>query len=221
MKVSMQGQEPVRAEMFNKMEIDVLLDSKIGDFPTSGTQNDDELINASTVDPRTPTRLRLKTKQTSVPMNEMQGNDGEELVLSERRRALFEPLVPKRKRGRSPESLLPPPDFEATSYPRGWVVGKKRKLVNVDVVESMRRIAVHEMNRKDQEIDGLNEQLEEDSRTMEHLQLQLQQERNKRLQAERENSVLQEQVTMLMNMLNELEEAAEAESMDDAQVINT
>uniref|UniRef100_A0A3Q7FU26 Uncharacterized protein n=1 Tax=Solanum lycopersicum TaxID=4081 RepID=A0A3Q7FU26_SOLLC len=30
----------------------------------------------------------------------------------------------------------------------------------VDVVESMRRIALQEMNRKDREIDGLNEQLE-------------------------------------------------------------
>lgn len=71
--------------------------------------------------------------------------------LSERRRALFEPLEPvKNINGRRPsaESLLPPPDFDATAYPRGWLIGKKRKLVNVDVVESMRRIAVQEMNRK-------------------------------------------------------------------------
>jgi hypothetical protein len=44
--------------------------------------------------------------------------------------------------------LLPPPDFESANYPKGWLIGKKRKLVNVDVVESMRRIAVQEMNRK-------------------------------------------------------------------------
>ena len=55
---------------------------------------------------------------------------------------------------------------------------------------------------------------------MEHLQLELQQERQKRLQAERENSVLQGRVEMLMTMLNELEEDVEAEHMDDSQVIN-
>ena len=71
--------------------------------------------------------------------------------LSERRKALFEPLEPiKNINGRRPsaESLLPPPDFESANYPKGWLIGKKRKLVNVDVVESMRRIAVQEMNRK-------------------------------------------------------------------------
>jgi len=73
-------------------------------------------------------------------------------VLSERRKALFEPLEPidgnhSRKRP-SNESLLPPPDFESTTYPKGWLIGKKRKLVNVDVVETMRRIAIQEMNQK-------------------------------------------------------------------------
>ncbi|KAI5392313.1 variant 2, Protein HEADING DATE REPRESSOR 1 [Lathyrus oleraceus] len=71
--------------------------------------------------------------------------------LSERRKALFEPLEPiKNINGRRPsaESLLPPPDFESANYPKGWLIGKKRKLVNVDVVEKMRRIAVQEMNRK-------------------------------------------------------------------------
>lgn len=73
------------------------------------------------------------------------------VVLSEKRKALFEPLEPittVNGRGQSNESLLPPPDFDAASYPKGWLIGKKRKLVNVDVVESMRRIAVQEMNRK-------------------------------------------------------------------------
>ena len=69
-------------------------------------------------------------------------------VLSERRKALFEPLEPITGQRTSAESLLPPPDFDAANYPRGWLIGKKRKLVNVDVVESMRRIAVQEMNRK-------------------------------------------------------------------------
>ncbi|BAT81431.1 Protein HEADING DATE REPRESSOR 1 [Vigna angularis] len=132
--------------------------------------------------------------------------------VSERRKALFEPLEPiKNVNGRRPlaESLLPPPDFESANYPKGWLIGKKRKLVNVDVVESMRRIAIQEMNRKDREIDGLNEQLEEDSRCLEHLQLQLVDERSKRARVERENAMLQEQVNMLMNMLQEAEQMGE------------
>ncbi|XP_062220560.1 protein HEADING DATE REPRESSOR 1-like isoform X3 [Phragmites australis] len=68
--------------------------------------------------------------------------------LSEKRKALFEPLEPINGKRSSAEMLLPPPDFEPASYPKGWLVGKKRKLVNVDVVESMRRIAIQEMNRK-------------------------------------------------------------------------
>lgn len=77
-------------------------------------------------------------------------NGMEDAQLSERRKAMFEPLGPSYRglRDGSPDSNLPPPDFDVSSYPQGWVVGKKRKLVNVDVVESMRRIAVHEMNRK-------------------------------------------------------------------------
>ena len=73
-------------------------------------------------------------------------------VLSEKCKAHFEPLEPIMDlNGRVDslaESLLPPPDFDSTSYPCGWLIGKKRKLVNVDVVESMSRIAVQEMNRK-------------------------------------------------------------------------
>ncbi|XP_076912960.1 protein HEADING DATE REPRESSOR 1-like [Bidens hawaiensis] len=129
-------------------------------------------------------------------------------ILSEKRKALFEPLEPIMDlNGRRPtaESLLPPPDFDSASYPRGWLIGKKRKLVNVDVVESMRRIAVQEMNRKDREIDGLNEQLEEDSRVLEHLQLQLLDERSKRAEVERQNNLLKNQVDMLMNMLQDPE----------------
>uniref|UniRef100_A0A1J3EX86 Protein HEADING DATE REPRESSOR 1 n=1 Tax=Noccaea caerulescens TaxID=107243 RepID=A0A1J3EX86_NOCCA len=136
-------------------------------------------------------------------------------VLSEKRKALFEPLEPitnlNGKRPTAADSLLPPPDFESANYPKGWLIGKKRKLVNVDVVESMRRIAVQEMNRKDREIDGLNEQLEEDSRCLEHLQLQLLQERSKRTEIERENTMLKEQVDMLVNMIQEEEEEEGAE----------
>ncbi|XP_076928792.1 protein HEADING DATE REPRESSOR 1-like [Bidens hawaiensis] len=136
------------------------------------------------------------------------------VVLSEKRKALFEPLEPIMDlNGRRPsaESLLPPPDFDSASYPRGWLIGKKRKLVNVDVVESMRRIAVQEMNRKDREIGGLNEQLEEDSRVLEHLQLQLLDERSKRADVERQNAMLQNQVDMLMNMLQEPENIEDEE----------
>ncbi|KAG2324509.1 hypothetical protein Bca4012_039022 [Brassica carinata] len=136
-------------------------------------------------------------------------------VLSEKRKALFEPLEPitnlNGKRPTDADSLLPPPDFESANYPKGWLIGKKRKLVNVDVVESMRRIAVQEMNRKDREIDGLNEQLEEDSRCLEHLQLQLLQERSKRTEIERENTMLKEQVDMLVNMIQQDEEEVVAE----------
>ncbi|KAM0003560.1 putative protein heading date repressor 1 [Helianthus debilis subsp. tardiflorus] len=140
------------------------------------------------------------------------------VVLSEKRKALFEPLEPIMDlNGRRPsaESLLPPPDFDSASYPRGWLIGKKRKLVNVDVVESMRRIAVQEMNRKDREIDGLNEQLEEDSRVLEHLQLQLLDERSKRADVERQNALLQNQVDMLMNMLQEPENIEDDELPQD------
>ncbi|KAJ0075432.1 hypothetical protein Patl1_34822 [Pistacia atlantica] len=135
-------------------------------------------------------------------------------MLSERRKALFEPLDPTNGRRSSAETLLPPPDFDASCYPKGWLIGKKRKLVNVDVVESMRRVAVQEMNRKDREINGLNEQLEEDARCLEHLQLQLLQERSKRAEVERENTMLQDQINMLMNMLQE-NEAMEDEGTEE------
>ncbi|XP_077215371.1 protein HEADING DATE REPRESSOR 1-like [Tasmannia lanceolata] len=148
--------------------------------------------------------LKTPNKTEEPPVMETQ-NDVSTL-LSDRRKALFEPLESTKdlKRQRpSAEMVLPPPDFDSMTYPRGWLIGKKRKLVNVDVVESMRRIAVQEMNRKDREIDGLNEQLEEDARCLEHLQLQLLQERSKRNNAERENSMLQKQISMLMNMLRD------------------
>ncbi|KAH7286073.1 hypothetical protein KP509_33G057400 [Ceratopteris richardii] len=161
-----------------------------------------------------------KAKRTFDDLDEsIQKISGEDVeMMSERRRALFEPLGPNSVKAF--DSFLPPPDFEEASYPRGWVIGKKRKLVNVDVVESMRRIAVQEMNRKDREIEGLNEQLEEDARTMEHLQMELQQERQKRMQAEREKATLKAQADMLMTMLNELEEEGDPEQLDDCQVIN-
>lgn len=62
---------------------------------------------------------------------------------------------------------------------------------------------------QDREIDGLNEQLEEDSRCLEHLQVQLVDERSKRSRLERENNMLQEQVNMLMNMIQETEQMAD------------
>lgn len=150
----------------------------------------------------------MKVAEVEQPKEDPKAN------LSERRKALFEPLEPNKgisNRTRA-EDLLPPPDFDIVSYPKGWLVGKRRKLVNVDVVESMRRIAVQEMNRKDREIDGLNEQLEEDSRCLEHLQVQLLQERSKRAEVERENTMLQDQISMLMNMLEETQGVEEDEA---------
>jgi hypothetical protein len=47
--------------------------------------------------------------------------------------------------------------------------------------------------------------LEEDARCLEHLQLQLLQEKSKRAEVERENAMLQDQISMLMNVLQENE----------------
>ncbi|XP_027125495.1 protein HEADING DATE REPRESSOR 1 [Coffea eugenioides] len=152
------------------------------------------------------------------PTAEAMQEDSTPVVLSEKRKALFEPLEPMTNiNGRRPsaEMLLPPPDFDAATYPKGWLIGKKRKLVNVDVVESMRRIAVQEMNRKDREIDGLNEQLEGDARCLEHLQLQLLEERSKRSEVERQNAMLQNQITMLMDMLQENDDVDDDEGGEE------
>ncbi|XP_062090018.1 protein HEADING DATE REPRESSOR 1 isoform X2 [Humulus lupulus] len=158
--------------------------------------------------------------EESFPSNEVKMEDAADAttpVLSERRKALFEPLEPTthaNRRRPSAESLLPMPDFDTATYPRGWQIGKKRKLVNVDVVESMRRIAVQEMNRQDKEIDDLNGVVEEDGWLIEHLQTQLQDERNKRSDVERENAMLRDQINMLMNMLQD-GEAPDDESPHD------
>ncbi|KAJ0965762.1 hypothetical protein J5N97_026900 [Dioscorea zingiberensis] len=72
-------------------------------------------------------------------------SEEDKAVLSNGSKSPFEPLEPisSGSNGRHipAEVLLPPPDFESASYPKGWLVGKKRKLVNVDVVESIVRIA--------------------------------------------------------------------------------
>ncbi|MCD9560554.1 hypothetical protein HAX54_019253 [Datura stramonium] len=145
-------------------------------------------------------------KQEESSVDEKMQESQPSTELSERRKALFEPLEPvNNANGRRPsaETLLPPPDFDAACYPKGWLAGKRRKLVNVDVVESMRRIALQEMNRKDREIDGLNEQLEADAQCLEHLQIQLLEERSKRADVERQNAMLQSQINVLMNMIQE------------------
>ncbi|XP_022544689.2 protein HEADING DATE REPRESSOR 1-like isoform X2 [Brassica napus] len=50
-------------------------------------------------------------------------------VLSEKRKALFEPLEPitnlNGKRPTDADSLLPPPDFESANYPKGWLIGSR------------------------------------------------------------------------------------------------
>lgn len=69
---------------------------------------------------------------------------------------------------------------------------------------------------QDREIDGLNEQLDEDSRCLELLQVQLVEERSKRSRLERDNEMLQDQVNMLMNMLQENEQMGdEGQEMGD------
>ncbi|OIT06626.1 PREDICTED: protein HEADING DATE REPRESSOR 1 isoform X1 [Nicotiana attenuata] len=158
-------------------------------------------------------------KQEESSTDEKMQDSNPSTELSERRKALFEPLEPvMNANGRRPlaESLLPPPDFDAACYPKGWLAGKKRKLVNVDVVESMRRIALQEMNRKDREIDGLNEQLEADAQCLEHLQIQLLEERSKRADVERQNAMLQSQIDVLMNMIQENDDGIDDEGTDDS-----
>lgn len=79
-----------------------------------------------------------------------------------------------------------------------------RRCVSLSKVEAMnynRSISIDEL--QDREIDGLNEQLEEDARCMEHLQVQLLEERSKRADVERQNAMLQNQIGMLMDMLQE------------------
>jgi hypothetical protein len=68
---------------------------------------------------------------------------------------------------------------------------------------------------QDREIDGLNEQLEEDARCLEHLQLQLLQEKSKRTEVERENAMLQDQISMLMNLLQENEQLGDEDAGDE------
>lgn len=68
---------------------------------------------------------------------------------------------------------------------------------------------------QDREIDGLNEQLDEDARCLEHLQVQLLEEKSKRAEVERQNTMLQEQVNMLMGMLQEGEEDMGDEDIAD------
>jgi uncharacterized coiled-coil protein SlyX len=68
---------------------------------------------------------------------------------------------------------------------------------------------------QDREIDGLNEQLEEDARCLEHLQLQLLQEKSKRTEVERENAMLQDQISMLMNVLQENEQLGDEDAGDE------
>ncbi|XP_075503616.1 protein HEADING DATE REPRESSOR 1-like isoform X2 [Primulina tabacum] len=178
-----------------------------------GGKSSDDKADALNVD------KSIDKPQESSPLDKEHEEPIDLSTLSEKRKALFEPLDPMlNTNGKRPsaESLLPPPDFESASYPKGWLIGKKRKLVNVDVVESMRRIAVQEMNRKDREIDGLNEQLEEDSRCLEHLQLRLLDERSKRTEVERQNAMLQNQITLLMDMLQENDAMVQDEPDDGA-----
>ncbi|KAJ7552794.1 hypothetical protein O6H91_06G070300 [Diphasiastrum complanatum] len=200
-------------------EIDIPLTSSIKQMSNPKKRNADypahhELMNSdpgvfTPRKPRTPAKFRLSVSIKKEPLFSLQEDRLRESLLTERKRVITSDFS-------SPDSVLPPPDFDEASYPRGWVVGKRRRLVNVDVVESMRRIAVHEMNRKDREITGLNEQLDEDARTMEFLQLQLQQERSRRLHAERDNAMLHGRIATIMSMFGE-EELEEGQIEEEEQ----
>ncbi|KAJ7546640.1 hypothetical protein O6H91_08G048400 [Diphasiastrum complanatum] len=189
------------------MDIDIPLTSPIEQMSNPKKRNDyhghHDLMNSEASvftprKPRTPAKFRLSVSIKKGPLFAFQEGEIKESILNERKRVITTVSA-------SPDTVLPPPDFDETSYPRGWVVGKRRRLVNVDVVESMRRIAVYEMNRKDREITGLNEQLDEDARMMGFLQLQLQQERSRRLVKERENLMLQGRISTIMSMFGEEE----------------
>lgn len=68
---------------------------------------------------------------------------------------------------------------------------------------------------QDREIGGLNEQLEEDARCLEHLQIQLLEERSKRADVERQNAMLQNQINMLMDMLQENDNVDDDEGAEE------
>lgn len=57
--------------------------------------------------------------------------------------------------------------------------------------------------------------MEEDARCLEHLQLQLLQERSKRAEVERENAMLHDQISMLMNMIEENEQMGDQGATDE------
>ena len=110
---------------------------------------DSDLTSTPSVHVRTPSMNKRNFFEIDNNNNSSNSNKGDDVeMMSERRRSLFEPLGPHDSKSFESLLALPPPDFDESSYPQGWSIGKKRKLVNVDVVESMRRIAVQEMNRK-------------------------------------------------------------------------
>lgn len=74
---------------------------------------------------------------------------------------------------------------------------------------------------QDKEIDGLNEQLEEDARCLEHLQVQLLDERSKRSDVERQNAMLRDQISMLMTMMEENQEEEQVEEEEEQQQEHT
>lgn len=74
----------------------------------------------------------------------------------------------------------------------------------------------HVIMLQDREIDGLNEQLEADAQCLEHLQIQLLEERSKRADVERQNAMLQSQINVLMNMIQENDDGIDDEGTDDS-----
>ncbi|KAK0596228.1 hypothetical protein LWI29_013867 [Acer saccharum] len=63
------------------------------------------------------------TKQEETPNEEKEMEPVSVTELSERRKALFEPLEPANGRILSAESLLPP-QTDSSHYPKGWLLGR-------------------------------------------------------------------------------------------------
>ncbi|KAL0397165.1 UNVERIFIED_CONTAM: protein HEADING DATE REPRESSOR 1 [Sesamum calycinum] len=146
-------------------------------------KNANEAVDGSTVDDKTPENRRIICGRQAAKSQKLS-------VLSEKRKALFEPLEP-------------------VSNTMGNVFGR--------IIASPQTLSP-QVIQKDREIDGLNEQLEEDARCLEHLQLQLLEERSKRADVERQNAMLQNQIAMLMDVL-QANEAVEEEGTEGTRLI--
>ncbi|XP_056846364.1 protein HEADING DATE REPRESSOR 1 isoform X2 [Raphanus sativus] len=94
----------------------------------SASANQDKALEAAMeVTPEKDETTAMETEKVGEPMTTTPP------VLSEKRKALFEPLEPitnlNGKRPTDADSLLPPPDFESANYPKGWLIGSRDRWV--------------------------------------------------------------------------------------------